>query len=61
MGQLLNNHVAVETDLNVRHFDREGLCQLPMLDYSCNYDASVVTRIIYISGMYIFWLLRVIL
>ena len=42
MGQLLNNHVAVETDLNVRHFDREGLRQLPMLDYSCNYDSRLV-------------------
>ena len=27
-GQLLSNHVAVETDGNVRRFDREGLRQL---------------------------------
>ena len=27
-GQLLSNHVAVETDRNVRRFDCEGLCQL---------------------------------
>ena len=27
-GQLLSNHVAVETDCNVRCFDCEGLCQL---------------------------------
>ena len=27
-GQLLNNHVAVETDRNVRRFNREGLRQL---------------------------------
>ena len=24
-GQLLSNHVAVETDRNVRRFDREGI------------------------------------
>ena len=30
-GQLLNNHVAVETDRNVRRFDREGLRQLQFL------------------------------
>ena len=27
-GQLLSNRVAVETDGNVKRFDREGLCQL---------------------------------
>ena len=27
-GQLLSNHVAVETDRNVRRFNREGLRQL---------------------------------
>ena len=27
-GQLLSNHVAVEIDGNVTHFDREGLRQL---------------------------------
>ena len=40
-GQLLSNHVAVETDWNVRRFDREGLRQLLMKTFAV--EASYIS------------------
>ena len=45
-GQLLSNHIAVETDGNVKRFNREGLRQLQccntMWEWSCNVQYTYI-------------------